>query len=62
MTHAFSPLLAADTIRTTFEWGRIQSNADWILPVGVCVAILLFVRLPVSPRLGRTAAGVGMAA
>ena len=27
-----------------FEWGRIQSNSDWILPVGVCLAIMLFVR------------------
>ncbi len=34
---------AADAIRTTFEWGRIQSNADWILPVVVCVTILFFV-------------------
>lgn len=42
MTHAF-PLLLADGIRTTFEWGRIQSNADWILPIGVCIVILLFV-------------------
>ena len=33
----------SDAIHTTFEWGRIQSNADWILPVVVCVAILLFV-------------------
>ena len=29
---------------TTFEWGRIQSNADWILPIAACIAILLFVR------------------
>ena len=34
----------ADGHRTTFEWGRIQSNADWILPIAVCIAILLFVR------------------
>jgi hypothetical protein len=38
------PLLAAGVSRTTFEWGRIQSNSDWILPVGACVAIMLFVR------------------
>jgi hypothetical protein len=44
MMHSFlPPMLAEGTIRTTFEWGRIQSNADWILPVGVCVAVLLFV-------------------
>jgi hypothetical protein len=43
MTDALSPLLAADAIRTTFEWGRIQSNSDWILPIGIFIAILLFV-------------------
>ena len=43
MMHALLPLWAAESIHTTFEWGRIQSNADWILPVVVCVAILLFV-------------------
>ena len=43
MTHANLPLWA-DAVRTTFEWGRIQSNADWIAPVAVCIAILLFVR------------------
>ncbi len=43
MMLALSPLWAAETIHTTFEWGRIQSNADWILPVVVCVAILLLV-------------------
>ena len=30
--------------RTTFEFGRIQSNSDWILPIGVCISILLLVR------------------
>lgn len=44
MTQTFSPLWAAETVRTTFEWGRIQSNADWILPIAICVAILVFVR------------------
>ena len=37
-------LLAEDTFHTTFEWGRIQSNADWILPIAACIVILLFVR------------------
>jgi hypothetical protein len=37
------PLLADAATRRTFEWGRIQTNADWILPVGVCLAIMLFV-------------------
>ncbi len=44
MIHDILPLLAEGLSRTTFEWGRIQSNSDWILPVGVCVAIMLFVR------------------
>jgi hypothetical protein len=39
-----SMLLADGATRTTFEWGRIQSNADWILPIAACIAILLFVR------------------
>jgi hypothetical protein len=43
MINALLPLWAAETIHTTFEWGRIQSNADWIPPVAICVAILLFV-------------------
>ena len=38
------PLLADGGIRRTFEWGRIQSNADWILPICACVALGLFVR------------------
>ena len=59
MTQALLPLWAAETIHTTFEWGRIQSNADWILPVVVCVAILLFVALHVSPRRGRAEARLG---
>jgi hypothetical protein len=38
------PLLFAEaTTRRTFEWGRIQTNADWVLPVGVCLALMLFV-------------------
>ena len=44
MIHGGLPLLAESVSRSTFEWGRIQSNSDWILPVGVCVAIMLFVR------------------
>lgn len=35
-------LFAADATRTIFEWGRIQSNTDWILPVGACVLMLLY--------------------
>ncbi|MBN2294229.1 MAG: VWA domain-containing protein, partial [Pirellulales bacterium] len=29
--------------RTAFEWGRIQSNTDWILPVAVMIMAALFV-------------------
>ena len=40
------PLFAetvAGVTHTTFEWGRIQDNTDWILPIGVFVAIGLFI-------------------
>ena len=38
-------LLAAEgAVRTTFEWARIQSNADWIPPIAALIVILLFVR------------------
>lgn len=43
MMNHWLPLLAQGELRTTFEWGRIQSNADWILPVGACIAILVYV-------------------
>jgi hypothetical protein len=38
------PLLADTLTRTRFEWGRIQTNSDWILPIIVCMLIMLFVR------------------
>jgi hypothetical protein len=38
-------LAAVSATRKTFEWGRIQSNTDWIAPVAVCVAIMVFVRV-----------------
>ncbi len=47
MTWTFRPLFAevADrTAHTVFQWGRIQSNSDWILPIVVCLVILLLVR------------------
>ncbi len=31
-------------VRKTFEWARIQENSDWIAPIAVLLAILLFVR------------------
>jgi len=36
---------ASETKRIHFEWSRIQSNVDWILPVAACVLFLLYVRL-----------------
>lgn len=43
MTTLAGRLLAAgDGGRTFFEWGRIQSNSDWILPVIVMLALVVF--------------------
>ena len=39
----FLPLMAEEVSRRTFEWGRIQSNTDWILPIAVTTAVLLYV-------------------
>lgn len=39
----FLPLMAEEVSRRTFEWGRIQSNSDWILPIAVTTAVLLYV-------------------
>jgi hypothetical protein len=44
MIHDPLPLWADGLTRTTFQWGRIQSNADWILPIAACLVILWFVR------------------
>lgn len=40
------PLLSAaeGAVRKTFEFGRIRTNSDWILPIVACLAILVFVR------------------
>ncbi len=49
--HNIFPLVASpiwatqEPKRIHFEWARIQSNVDWILPVVVCVLLLLYVRL-----------------
>lgn len=37
-------LIAQATTRTVFEWGRIQDRVDWVLPLAVFVAILVYVR------------------
>ncbi len=37
------PLLAAAGARTTFEWGRIQSESDWLLPVAALMLAVFFV-------------------
>ncbi len=44
MTPASLSLFAETVTHTTWEWGRIQSNTDWILPIGALIVILLFVR------------------
>ena len=54
-------LLADGIVRTTFEWKNIQSNADWILPIGILLAIfyvvdrLNFIRAPREIRRRETA-------
>ncbi len=40
----FLPFLGTQTLRTTFEWGRIDSNSDWILPIAAFVGTVLFIR------------------
>lgn len=42
MNH-FLPWAAQEVSRRTFEWGRIQSNTDWIAPVAVAIAVLMYV-------------------
>ncbi|MBN1393629.1 MAG: VWA domain-containing protein [Pirellulales bacterium] len=44
MTNLLSPLMAESVTKTTFEWAKIESNSDWILPIVVLLGILLFVR------------------
>ena len=31
-------------LHSSFEWGRIQTNADWILPIAALLAAFVFVR------------------
>jgi hypothetical protein len=35
---------AEPLVHNRFEWGRIQSNSDWVLPILVALAIMVFVR------------------
>ncbi|HVU86936.1 MAG TPA: vWA domain-containing protein [Pirellulales bacterium] len=35
-------LLAAGNLRTTFEWGRIDSGVDWLLPVAAMIGLVAF--------------------
>ncbi|HUY34734.1 MAG TPA: vWA domain-containing protein [Pirellulales bacterium] len=37
------PLLSEGMFRSTFEWGRIQSSTDWLIPLAVLVAIAVYV-------------------
>ena len=43
MTITSLPILAQTATYTTFEFGRIQSNTDYVLPVAIFVAVGLFV-------------------
>jgi hypothetical protein len=36
--------VAQGAVRRMFEFGRIRTNGDWILPIVACLAILVFVR------------------
>ncbi|MEE9603185.1 MAG: hypothetical protein V3V75_07765 [Thermoguttaceae bacterium] len=73
MTLASTYLFAQGTTRTIFEFMRIGTNTDWIIPVAVCVGIMLFVRymyrrdaVDLSPAVGwlltalRTAVFLGL--
>ena len=44
MNFTAAVLLAQQSSRRSFEWGRIQSNTDWLVPTIVLVLIILFVR------------------
>ena len=53
--------LAEGAARTTFEWGRIQSNADWILPIAGVHRHFVVRPLPLPPRRGGAAARARLA-
>ena len=61
-------LFAQDATRAVFQWGRIESNADWILPIIACAGIAVFVRYmygrdarELSPVVGRLLTGLRIA-
>ena len=73
MSLASWTLLADEVTHVRFQWGRIQSNADWLLPIVVCGALVVFIRamyrrdaVELRPGLGwlltglRTAAILGL--
>ncbi|HEV3025580.1 MAG TPA: vWA domain-containing protein, partial [Pirellulales bacterium] len=43
MSLPLAPLLAAGVSRASFEWGRIQSNVDWLPPLAVLGVVLVYV-------------------
>lgn len=58
MTAATMMPLAQTATRTVFEWGRIQSNTDWLWPILALIGVALYVRwmyrrdsVELSPRL-----------
>ncbi|MHC4402843.1 MAG: vWA domain-containing protein [Planctomycetota bacterium] len=44
MTFALGPTFAEGASRAVFEWGRIESRADFVVPVCVLAALVLFAR------------------
>ena len=45
MSFAGLALLVGQVTRTRFEWGRIRTNSDWILPLLSLLVVVTFVRL-----------------
>ena len=41
--NAFTLFAAESTMRTTFQFGRIRAPEDWILPIGVTLALIAYV-------------------
>ena len=61
MIETLNPILlaaveTAQTInRTVFSWGRIHTNSDWIVPIGLFLLALIAVRIFTAVALSRQA-------
>jgi von Willebrand factor type A domain len=66
MIETFSPILmataqTAQTVtRTVFSWGRIQTNSDWIVPIGLFLLALIAVRIFYRSSSYSTSARLGL--